>query len=326
MRLLTFTALLMAGFLAAAVAAAAPGPVQTATAPAATAPQSARECAECPEIVVVPAGTFRFGSPETDREADKATGETPALSVTIARPFAMTRTEITVAQFRLFVDATQAPVSGDCRVPSGGAWQRFPERSWQDPGFGTPQADDEPVVCVSFADAKAYAAWLSKLTGQTYRLPSEVEWEYAARGGTSTARFFSEGDSDERSLVSLACDYANVYDAGAARDLNFPIPYARCSDGHTYTAPVASYRPNAFDLYDLIGNVREWTEDCYTASNEGRPEDARPWVWAGGCEQRVVRGGSYASRPSHARAAAREAEAEGSRQADLGFRVVREMN
>jgi len=184
----------------------------------------------------------------------------------------------------------------------------------------------EDSVSTEGFPAKAYAAWLSKQTGQTYRLPSEVEWEYAARAGTSTARFFSEGDSDERSLVSLACDYANVYDASAARDLAFPIPYARCSDGHTYTAPVASYRPNAFDLYDLLGNVREWTEDCYTASNEGRPDDARAWVWAGGCEQRVVRGGSYASRPSHARAAAREAELEGLRQADLGFRLVREMN
>jgi formylglycine-generating enzyme required for sulfatase activity len=274
----------------------------------------------------VPAGQFRFGSAAEDPEADSASGETPALKVTIARSFAMSRTEITVGQFRLFVDATQAPISADCRVPSGGAWQRFPERSWQDPGFGTPQADDEPVVCVSFADAKAYAAWLSKLTGQTYRLPSEVEWEYAARAGTSTPRFFSEGDSDERSLVSRACEYANVYDASAAHELGFTVPYARCADGHTYTAPVASYRPNAFDLFDLIGNVREWTEDCYTASNEGRPEDARPWVWAGGCEQRVVRGGSYASRPSHARASAREAELEGLRQADLGFRVVREMN
>jgi len=298
----------------------------TPTAATAPAPQSAKECVDCPEIVVVPPGQFRFGSAAGDAEAFVGVGESPALQVTIARPFAMSRTEITVGQFRAFIEATQYPIAGDCRVPSGGAWQRFPEHSWQDPGFGSPQADNEPVVCVSFADAKAYAAWLSKQTGQTYRLPSEVEWEYAARAGTSTARFFSEGDSDERSLVSLACDYANVYDASAARDLAFPIPYARCSDGHTYTAPVASYRPNAFDLYDLLGNVREWTEDCYTASNEGRPDDARAWVWAGGCEQRVVRGGSYASRPSHARAAAREAELEGLRQADLGFRLVREMN
>jgi len=275
---------------------------------------------------VVPAGVFRFGSALNDPEADPGTGEMPAMLVTIARPFAMTRTEITVAQFRAFTQATQYPVAGDCRIPSGGSWQRYPEHSWSDPGFGTAQTDTEPVVCISFADAKAYAIWLSKQSGHAYRLPSEVEWEYAARAGTSTARFFSEADSDETSLLSMACEYANVYDAGAARDLALPIPYARCSDENTYTAPVGSYRPNAFDLYDLIGNVREWTEDCYTSSNDGRPEDARPWIWAGGCESRVVRGGSYASRPSHARAAVRESEAEGLRQADLGFRLVREMN
>ena len=319
----------MAGLLLGSVpvfaASQVPAP-SSATAPAVATPQTARECADCPEIVVVPAGTFRFGSVVGDREAESNTGEMPAMPVTIARSFAMTRTEITVGQFRVFVEATHYPVVGDCRVPSGGGWQRFPEHSWQDPGFGAPQTDAEPVVCVSVADAKAYAAWLTAQAGHTYRLPSEVEWEYAARGGTSTARFFSASDSDEASLLSNACDYANVYDAGAARDLAFAIPYARCVDGRTYTASVASYRPNAFDLYDLIGNVREWTEDCYTSSNEGRPEDARPWIWAGGCEMRVVRGGSYASRPSHARAAVREAEMEGLRQADLGFRLVREMN
>ncbi len=312
--------LLSGGALAANNQAQAPAPAG----PVAS-PQTARECPDCPEIVVVPAGTFRFGSALADREADPASGETPAIVVTLAHPFAMTRTEITVAQFRAFAEATQYPVNGDCRIPSGGGWQRFPEHSWQDPGFGVPQSDTEPVVCISFADAKAYAAWLTKMVGHTYRLPSEVEWEYAARGGTSTPRFFSEADSDERTLLSVACDYANVYDAGSARDLSIPQPYARCVDGKTYTAPVASYRPNAFDLYDLIGNVREWTEDCYTQSREGRPEDARPWLWAGGCEMRVVRGGSYASRPAHARSAAREAELEGLRQADLGFRLVREI-
>jgi formylglycine-generating enzyme required for sulfatase activity len=310
-------------------AAFAATPAASQAAPQAAAqpgPQTARECVDCPEIVVVPAGTFHFGSPVGEHEANAETGETPALSVTVAHPFAMTRTEITVAQFRAFIEATQYQIAGDCRVPSDGGWQRFPERSWQDPGFGDAQSENEPVVCVNFADAKAYAAWLTKQVGHTYRLPSEVEWEYAARGGTSTARFFSELDSDEASLQSLACDYANVYDAGAVHDLALAGPYARCVDGRTYTAPVASYRPNAFDLYDMIGNVREWTEDCYTASNAGRPDDARPWVWAGGCELRVVRGGSFASRPSHARAAAREAEAEALRQADLGFRLVREMN
>lgn len=316
-------------------ASAAPvaAPAKSATAPTPPAPVAAavtnppggilRDCPACPAMVVVPAGTFVLGTSSDAREFDRDRGESPPLSVRLSRPFAIGQYEVTVAEFRAFVTATQYTPAGDCRIASGGAWVRLPDRGWQDPGFGTPQADNEPVVCVSWDDAKAYVDWLSKQTGKTYRLPSETEWEYAARGGTASARYF--GDSAEDDVLSVACDYANVYDASAVTELAFLYPNARCSDGRTYTAPVGSFKSNAFDLYDVIGNAREWLQDCYTASYEGRPADGRAWEWAGGCELRGVRGGSWATRPAESRSAARGAEAQGLRQSDLGFRVARDL-
>ncbi len=300
---------------AAAVAAAA----------AATASGSMRDCPACPEMVVVPAGNFLLGTSESAREVDLERGEAPPQSVTISRAFAIGRYEVTVAEFRTFATATQYAPAGDCRVASSGAWLRLPDRGWQDPGFAAPAADSEPVVCVSWDDAKAYSDWLTKTTGKVYRLPSETEWEYAARGGTTTPRYFGDRDSDEASLLSVACDYANVFDSSAVTELAFAQPNARCSDAHTYVASVGSFKPNAFDLYDMLGNAREWVQDCFTASYTGRPLDGRAWEWAGGCELRGVRGGSWASRPAASRAAARGAELQGLRQSDLGFRVAREL-
>ena len=308
-----------AGTARAAAAAAA-----AATASAATT-GVIRDCPACPEMVVVPAGTFTLGTSASATEVDLERGEAPPQPVTIARAFALGRYEVSVAEFRAFVDATQYAATGDCRVASGGGWIRLPDHGWQDPGFAGPPAENEPVVCTSWDDAKAYADWLAKTTGQHYRLPSETEWEYAARGGTTTPRYFGDRDSDEATLLSVACDYANVYDASAVLELGFQEPNARCSDGHTYDAPVGSIKPNAFDLYDMIGNAREWVQDCYTATYTGRPLDGRAWEWAGGCELRGVRGGSWASRPSAARAAARGGELQNLRQSDLGFRVARDL-
>jgi formylglycine-generating enzyme required for sulfatase activity len=282
-----------------------------------------RDCPACPEMVTVPAGTFELGTSADEPELDRDRGESPPLAVSMTRAYAIGRFEVTVAEFRAFADATQYPVRGDCRVASGGAWVRLADRNWRNPGFSSPQADNEPVVCVSWDDAKAYVDWLSKTTAKSYHLPSETEWEYAARGGTTRARYFGADDSDENSVLSLACDYANVYDASSVTELAFPYANARCSDGHTFTTKVGSFKPNAFDLYDMLGNAREWLQDCYTASYRGRPADGRAWVWAGGCELRGVRGGSWATRPSETRAAARGAELQGVRQSDLGFRVVR---
>jgi formylglycine-generating enzyme required for sulfatase activity len=281
-----------------------------------------QDCGDCPPLVTATPGQLALGTPPG--VAETGDGETPPVLIDVAQPIYIGRTEVTVGQFRRFVEATGHDATGGCRVRVGGQWGLDPTRDWRDPGFGAPPRDDDPVVCVNWDDAQAYVAWLRRSSGLRYRLPSEAEWEYAARGGTPFPRYWSAQDSDERSLVSQACDHANGYDIAAVAALRLPQPNARCSDGHVFVAPVAQFKPNAFGLHDALGNVREWTEDCYTASNHNRPTDVRAWVWQGGCEARVVRGGSFASRPRQVRAAARDSAIRGLRQSDLGFRVARD--
>lgn len=291
---------------------------------AAPPPPAAADCPACPELALVPPGRFLMGSAPDAVEVDAATGETPAAGVSFTRPFHVSKREITVAEFRRYVEATGADPAPGCRVWLGGQWVFERDRSWRDPGFALPPQDAEPVVCVNWEDARGYADWLSKESGKRYRLPSEAEWEYVARGGTSFARFWGEHDSHEGAVLSLACDFANVYDSSAVDAFHFPWPNARCSDRVVALAPVGHYKPNAFGVFDIIGNVREWVMDCYTASYAGRPDDGRAWTWQGGCEQKGVRGGSWASRPRDARAPARGAEMTTLRQSDLGFRVARD--
>lgn len=314
--------MMRAGLLVALLAAAFPAAAQQArpAAPAAT------DCPECPPLALVPPGAFTLGTPPDAREVDAGTGESQPLLVTMGRPYYVSAREITVGEFRRFTQATGYSPPAGCRVWLGGQWVFDRERSWSDPGFAQPPADDEPVVCVNWEDARAYAQWLAERSGRGYRLPSETEWEYLARGGTSFARFWGDDDSHEHTVISQACDYANVYDASAVEAHRFPYPHASCSDGFTAVAPVGRLKPNAFGAHDVIGNVREWLADCYTASYAGRPADGRAWSWQGGCEQRVVRGGSWASRPREARAAARDFEPAGQRQSDLGFRVARDFD
>jgi formylglycine-generating enzyme required for sulfatase activity len=306
---------------AAALLLLAAGPAQPQAAPAGAA---ARDCDVCPELATVPPGQFLIGSSPDAPELDPSTGESPAVALSFARPFQVSRREITVGEYRRFVDATGAKAVPGCRVWSGGQWIQDPDRSWRDPGFAAPPRDDDPVVCVSWDDARAYAEWLSAESGKRYRLPSEAEWEYVARGGTSYPRYWGERDSREDLVLSLACDYANVYDASAVEALGLLGPNARCSDGAPTLTQAGRYKPNAFGVHDIIGNAREWVMDCYTASYAGRPQDARAWTWQGGCELKGVRGGSFASRPLEARAPARGAAPAAHRQSDLGFRVVRD--
>src|SRR5262249_46599041 len=154
-------------------------------------------------------------------------------------------------------------------------------------------------VCVSFEDAQRYVQWLSRKTGKLYRLPTEAEWEYAARAGTTTARFW--GDGRER-----ACDFANVADFTGAETLNWnkgnQDQVFQCRDGYANTAPVGSFRPNAFGLYDMLGNVFQWTEDCYHNSYDAAPSDGSAWT-TGECKYRVLRGGSWNVSPRSVRSA-----------------------
>ncbi len=282
------------------------------------------DCDGCPVLALVPPGAFSMGTAPDAAEVDPSSGETPPVPISITKPFYVSAREITVAEFRRFVaDSGYEPPLG-CRVWLDKQWVEERDRSWRDPGFAGAPTDGEPVVCVNWVDARAYAEWLSAKSGRRYRLPSEAEWEYVARGGTSFPRFWGATDSREDTVLSLACDYANVYDATAAVVYELPWPNAHCTDGAAGVTATGQFKPNAFGAYDVIGNVREWLQDCYTASYHGRPRDGRAWTWQGGCELKSVRGGSWASRPSEARAAARDAERSTLRQADLGFRVARD--
>jgi formylglycine-generating enzyme required for sulfatase activity len=277
-----------------------------------------RDCPDCPEMVVIPAGAFRMGSPEG--EDGRFPSEGPQHTVRIGKAFAMGRTEVTVGEFRRFVEASGYRTSAERDAEQGCyAWDKSDKkwgwrsgRSWREPGY--PQDERHPVVCASWEDARAYVQWLGKETGRGYRLPTEAEWEYAARAGMQTARFW--GDAPDE-----ACQYANVADQTAKK--TYPDwTIHDCTDGYAQTAPVGRFQPNGFGLYDMLGNVWEWVQDCYHGSYAGAPADGS--VWEGGkCEARVLRGGSWDNRPQLVRSAIRNRNAPSERDDDNGFRIAR---
>ena len=291
-----------------------------------------RECRDCPEMVVVPAGSYRMGSPSW--EQGRLDNEGPMHEVTFAAPFALGVYEVTVAEFGRFADETgyrtaaeQYPESG-CRTSeflTRHRWGDTAGRSWRDLEYEI--EDGQPVVCVNWDDAKKYAAWLSEITGMPYRLPSESEWEYAARArsGTTTngtriaARSKYHFGDDETRL----CAYGNIADQTPLPNGDTFAGAAACSDGAVYPTRVGAYRPNAFGLYDVHGNVWEWTEDCWNNRYRGAPGDGVAWK-SGDCVRRVLRGGSWTTNsPSDLRAAYRYKIAVGNRESDVGFRVAR---
>ena len=242
-------------------------------------------------------------------------------AVTIPIPFAISRCEITVGQFKQFVqDAnyqTNAEKNGNgcyrwnTEKPN---WEQQPERNWKNPGFA--QTDAHPVVCVSWDDAQAYVKWLSLRTGAVYRLPTEAEWEYVARAGTKTARYYQDDKQ---------CDYANGLGQEAKSIARASWTLAECSDGHVYTAPVASFGENQFGLFDMLGNVWEWTEDCWHENYQSAPTDGSAWKEAnrGDCGRRVVRGGSWYNLPQYLRSAFRDGVYTDVAFDDQGFRIAR---
>ncbi len=270
-----------------------------------------RDCAGCPEMVVVPAGSYMMGSPSG--EAGRDDDEGPQHRVAIGEAFAVGVHEVTRGEFARFVSATGLSTGNSCRsLDSKGKWADVSGLSWRNPGFE--QTDRHPVLCVSWEDAQAYVRWLSRETGKGYRLLSESEWEYVARGGTRTARYWGEGESGQ-------CGHANGADLTAQRR-HEGWTVASCDDGYYQTAPVGSFSPNGFGLYDVLGNAREWVEDCWNASYKGAPGDGRAWK-RGYCSLRVVRGGSWVISPSFLRAAVRDGYTSGLRFDYLGFRIAR---
>lgn len=242
-----------------------------------------RDCAECPELVVIPAGSFVMGSPAD--EQGRYDDEGPQHRVTIARAFAAGKFEVTFDEW-------------DGCVRAGGC-----SHSPSDEGWGRGR---RPVTNVSWQDAKQYAEWLSRKTGKSYRLLTEAEWEYAARAGTTTA--FSTGPTNNPTQAN--------YDATQAYAGSVTGPYRR------QTVPVGSFGANAFGLHDVHGNVWEWTEDCRNASYNGAPSDGSAWT-SGDCARRVLRGGSWVSDPRDLRSAFRSYFPTSFRVVGIGLRVAR---
>jgi formylglycine-generating enzyme required for sulfatase activity len=231
-----------------------------------------RDCSDCSEMVVVPAGAFDMGS--------SMEYENPMHRVTIAKPFAIGRYEVTFEEW-------------DRCVAENGCKQQPDDRNW---GRGR-----RPVINVSWMDAKDFTTWLSQKSGRTYRLPSEAEWEYAARAGTNTAYWWGR-------------------DVGSKQ--------ANCRECNTgsgqQTLPVGSFQPNPFGLYDTAGNAAEWVEDCWNDNYRGAPNDGKAWT-AGQCRLRGLRGGGYDSAAKYVRSSARFRYDTDVRYSVNGFRVLREL-
>ena len=253
-----------------------------------------RDCPDCPDMVVIPAGSFMMGSDDGYR------WEKPVHPVTIAALFAVGVYEVTRAEFGRFVSATGHASGNSCGHPNYP--DRESDKSWRVPGFR--QTDTHPVVCVSWDDARAYAAWLSRETGEAYRLLSESEWEYVARAGTTGRQPFGDGDD----FYAWVHEQTNTGFEG---------------DQYEHTAPVGSFLVNRFGLYDMLGNVNEWVEDCWNESYRGAPAAGGAWL-SGDCAYHITRGGSYFTWSSDDLAFTyRSARDTGMRGVYTGFRVAR---
>ena len=254
-----------------------------------------RDCSDCPIMVALPAGQFVMGS---DRRDD----ESPAHPVLLRAPLAVGKFLVTRGEFSRFVDATRYVTGDGCYVRNGvGQGNLDGSKSWRDPGF--PQTDHDPVVCVSWTDAQAYAAWLARTTRKTYRLLSEAEWEYAARAGSTTERWWGDG---------IGSGNANCSGCGSPWDAKG-------------TSPVESFPANPFGLNDMLGNTWQWVADCWQKGYGGAPNDASVVLTSGDCSRRIARGGSWADFSWNVRAGIRVQSAAGNRDSNFGFRVARAM-
>ena len=266
------------------------------------------------EMADIPGGTFRMGDLNDGGEDD----ERPVYTVTVPA-FRTGKHEVTVGQFWRFVVATEyrtdaernADGNAGCWSNTGDSWDWMAGRSWRNPSYSV--GDDQPIACVSWNDAQAFIAWLSEQTGESYRLPSEAEWEYAARAGTTTKYHFSNSESQ-------LCRYGNHADTST--DLSWRNE--TCSDGvSNRTATVGDYQPNSYGLYDMHGNVWEWVQDCWNDSYAGAPTDGRAWT-LGDCDQRVSRGGSWGYGPRGLRSANCDGYDHSARFDNVGFRLAQD--
>ena len=278
--------------------------------------QIIKDCVDCPEMVVIPAGSFTMGSSAAEQALANAAGvaeiitrrESPQLRVNILS-FAAGRYAISKGELAAFVRAkgyqTEAERGDGCTAWNGAELKQDTSYNWRNVGFA--QADNHPVVCVSWNDAQAYIAWLNQSSGQTYRLLSEAEREYAARGGTQTAFWWGDSISTAQANYNGTSTSYNGSPKGEWRQA---------------TVPVNSFSPNPFGLYNVHGNVWEWTQDCGSENYTGAPTDGSAWT-TGDCRYRVLRGGSWSNYPAILRSAFRGGFTPGSRYGNSGLRLAR---
>lgn len=272
-------------------------------------PRNVQDCAFCPEMIEIPAGRFLMGSTKAETDAEgvplhHAEVEWPQHEVEVA-PFLIGRYEVTRREYAEFADDT-GRADSECLVYDKPRYRAAAGSSWRDPTFE--QGDDHPVICVDWEDAHAYTEWLSEKTGKRYRLPSEAEWEFAARAGSTGARYWDPDAGD-------ACAHANVADRASKR------PQFDCADPYPVTSPVSYGIPNAFGLYGTLGNVGELVADCgLPGYAQARGDSAA--VSSGDCTKHVGRGGSWWNDAYYLRSARRYSFS--GAYTIIGFRVARD--
>jgi formylglycine-generating enzyme required for sulfatase activity len=265
--------------------------------------QTFRDCADCPEMMVIPPGEFMMGTSNEeaareDLSSNWAAQERPRHKVTVGSAFALGKYPVTRGEYARFAQATGHNGAG-CNGWTGSTFELDGGKSWRNPGFA--QSEQDPVVCVNWDDAKAYLAWLSQTTGKAYRLPSEAEWEYAARAGTATAYWWGD---------EIGRNRADCNGCGSQWD-------------GKRTAPVGSFQANPFGLHDILGNAWQWVEDCWVGNYAGAPSDAGIIPASGDCGRHVQRGGSWTIDPRNVRAGNRLWNLAGFRSNLNGFRAAR---
>jgi len=264
-------------------------------------------CLYCPEMVGIPAGSFWMGSPDNDKNAQP--DEIPRRKINIAA-FSLGKYEVTRGQFAAFVADTGYATSV-CFIWNGEAWEKQNDKNWRNPGYS--QTDSDPVTCVSYNDVLAYIAWLNNQVkpAKSYRLPTEAEWEYAARAGTDTLRYWGND-------AAASCQFANVADKSAQQRFNRSTSVFACNDNYVYTAPVGRFKVNNFGLHDMLGNVWEWTCSAYTAQYDGNETQCTNTD-----NERSVRGGSWSNDPEDVRFANRLGDTADVASNVAGFRLPR---
>ena len=252
-----------------------------------------QDCEACPVMVVVPAGSYQMASPPAPW--GRFYREGTVRGVTFREPFALGKHEVTFDEWAACVRDRKC-------------------EALEDEGWGRGR---RPVINVTWKQANAYTEWLADKTGQPYRLPSEAEWEYAARAGAGQTRLFDLP-------AERVCEHANLYDLTAKEKLEYDWEHVPCSDGYTETAPAGSFKPNRFGLHDMLGNVWEWTMDCGKPVWRDLPKDGSPWL-RGNCAERAFRGGSWLQLPPVFLRPGDRYKFVEARYNDLGFRVAKSL-